>query len=106
MNLLKKYLNSVGVADFSHLSNEEKETYRTWEKSLEGNKLTDDDVAKFLVTEENSVIEKLIGAKLKEKDDVFYKAELSFIRKIKGFLRTPELEKKMTEQNLINLLKN
>jgi hypothetical protein len=105
MDYLKKYLNKLGVKNFSELSEDEKETYRNWEKALEGRNLTDDDVAMFLIRTENELIEKLVNLSGYDDKDAQLKAELNIIRKIKEFLRTPELEKKMMEQNLLNLLK-
>lgn len=105
MDFLKKYLDKIGVKNFSELSSEEKDTYRNWEEALSGRKLTDDDVAVFLVRTENDIIEKLVGLSGYDEKDAQLKAELNIIRKIKDFLKTPELEKKMMETNLANLLK-
>lgn len=101
---LKKYLEKIGVKEFSELTPEEKETYTNWEQSLVGKKLTDDDVARFLVGLEEDIIKELIDTKTPKERDLFLKMQLDLIRKIKGFLRTPELEKKMTEYQLMNLI--
>lgn len=105
MDFLKKYLDKLGVKNFSELTEDEKETYRNWEEALVGRKLTDDDVATFLVRTENEVIDKLVSSSVHDDKDAQLKAELNIIRKIKDFLKTPELERKMMESNLSNLLK-
>lgn len=104
-NVLKKYLNQLGAKSFLDLNNEEKETYKQWEASLEGRKITDDDVSQFLLNEENETIHKLINCKLKEREDIFLKMKLEFVRKLMIFLKLPEHEKKMMEQNINSLLK-
>lgn len=105
MNILKKYLNKLGVKEFSDLSPEEKETYRQWEESLNGRKITDDDVQTFFETQEEEVISKLIASDYKSRDDMFLKAKLDIIRRVKSFLKYPEVEKKILENNINNLLK-
>lgn len=105
MNLLKKYLNRIGVKDYSELNDEEKETYKIWEESLNGRKLTDEDVAMFLDTELENSLEKLVNSRLSDRDDLFLKMKIDFIRKVKIFLKTPEVEKKMLEININNQLK-
>lgn len=105
MSLLKKYLERIGVKEFSELSDDEKETYRGWEEALQGKKLTDSDVATFLIQTEDAIIEELMDTKLSDKRDMFLKMQLDLIRKIKKFLSTPELQKKLTEMSINNLLK-
>jgi len=104
MNILKKYLEKIGVGNFSDLEDDEKTTYREWEMALSGKKLTDDDVAKFLVSLENELVDKLIVS-VEDRNDIYLKVQLDLVRKIKGFLATPELQKKLTEQSLLNLVK-
>lgn len=107
MDLLKKYLGKLGVSDFSQLQEEEKETYKEWEEALSGKALTDEDVAKFLINLQEELIENILKTPQKETDKkLFYEMQLDLVRKIIGFLRTPELQRKLMEQNLINLIKN
>jgi hypothetical protein len=106
INLIKKYLEKLGVKEFSQLNDDEKETYRDWEEALLGKKITDEDVAIFLVATENAIIEELVDNKTSEKRDLFLKMQLDLIRKIKQFLSSPALEKKLTEININNLLKS
>lgn len=106
MSLLNKYLKKIGVKSFADLSEEEKETFRDWEEALSGRKITDDDVADFLVASEDEIIKELIGLKNDERRDIFLKMQLDLIRKIKVFLSTPELEKKLIERNINNLMNN
>jgi hypothetical protein len=104
MNPLEKLLKKIGVKNYLELNEEEKETYKNWEESLRGRKLTDDDVANFLSTEENDTINKLISKTLSDRDDIFLKMKLEMILKIKNFLNMPEFEKKVLEQNINKLI--
>lgn len=106
LDLLSKYLEKIGVKSFTELTPEERETYTNWEASLSGKKLTDEDVARFIVGLEEDIIKELIDTKTGTERDLFLKMQLDLIRKIKTFLRNPELEKKMTEYQLLNLIKN
>jgi len=105
MSILKNYLKKIGVKEFSELTEEEKETYRGWEESLAGRKITDDDVAVFLKQEEDETIEKLIGSKLSERQDTFLKMKLEFTKKLIVFLNVPAMEKEMTEKSINQLIK-
>ena len=105
MSILKNYLKKIGVKDFSELTEEEKETYRGWEESLSGRRITDDDVAVFLKQEEDETINKLIGSKLSDREDIFLKMKLEFVKKLVNFLNVPAMEKEMTEQSINNLIK-
>ncbi len=100
MNKLELFLKKLGVNSYEDLNSEEKETYRQWELSLRGRKLTDDDVANFLATEENMTVTSLISKKLSEREDIFLKMKLDFIRKVRGFLSSPQVEKNMVESNI------
>jgi len=106
MQLLKKYLEKIGVKDFSELNPEEKLNYNSWQESLSGRRLTDRDVATFLISKENEIISELIKTDIADKKDVYLKMQLDLIRQIKIFLAAPELEKKMTEYTLQELMKN
>jgi len=106
MDTLKKYLDKIGVTEFSELSQEEKDTYRDWDNALSGRKISDEDVAEFLTTEEQDVINKLKSMKLEKREDIFLKMKLEFIGKIKTFLMSPELEKQMVKRNIENIIKN
>lgn len=104
--ILKDYLKKIGVTEFSQLSDEEKETYRKWEETLSGRKITDEEVADFFETELEDAISKISDMKLGKSEDIFLKMKIEFLRKVKTFLMGPELEKKMLEQNLHNQLKS
>jgi len=104
MSVLSNYLKKLKIEDYSKLSESEKETYTRWQEVLSGKKLTDEDIEMFLNKEENDTINKLIEKTLSERDDIFLKMKLDFVRKIKGFLASPALEKRVLEQNIKNLL--
>jgi hypothetical protein len=104
MDNLKKYLAKLGVTEFSHLSEEEKETYRKWDEVLSGRKLTDDDVKDFLDRELDDIQVRIVSPNLSVREDLFLKMNLEFIRKVKVFLMSPITEKKVLEQNINNLI--
>jgi hypothetical protein len=106
IDILGKYLKKIGVTERDDLNIEEKKQFDDWAEALSGRRLTDRDVAKFLISKENEIINKLIDVKISEKEDVYLKVQLDLIRQIKIFLAAPELEKKMTEYTLEELLKN
>jgi len=104
MNILKKYLTKIGAKEFVQLSDEEKDTYRRWEETLSGRKLTDEEVKQFLDVEEEETKAKLIKEITATREDTFLKMKLEFVMKIKVFLNSPEMEKKILETNINNLM--
>lgn len=106
MSILNKYLAKCGVKEFSHLTELEKDTFNEWQEILSGRKITDEDVTAFFNEELESTTVKLITKKLSEREDIFLKMKIEFIRNIKSFLDSPKKEKAMMEQNINNLLKN
>ena len=105
MDILKKYLERIGVKEFAQLNEEEKDVYRNWQESLNGRKITDAQVAEFILNLENDIIKELIEKKFDSRRDIFLKMQLDLIRKIKSFLMSPEIEKEMTRRGIENLLK-
>jgi len=97
MSMLDKYLKKIGVRSYTDLNAEERETYKEWEASLAGRKLTDEDVAAFFAAELEDTIEKLPKQRLGSPDDVFLKVKLEFIRNAQRFLDRPRIEKQNTE---------
>jgi hypothetical protein len=104
MNVLEKYLSKIGVKHFYELNTEEKATYRNWEASLNGRKITDEEIVSFFQTEAEDTINKLVSKKYNEEDDRFLKVKLDFLRKVQNFLKMPEYEKKIVEQGINKLL--
>jgi hypothetical protein len=106
IDLLQKYLKKLGVEEFSRLSEEEKETYRKWEETLQGRKITDEEVEAFFDTEIEETTKKLINEQYSSREDIFMKMKLEFLGKMKSFLNGPRVEKKMLEQNISRNLNN
>lgn len=99
-NLIDKYLKKIGVVNYDALSSEEKDTLREWETSLQGRKLTDQDVRNFLDTELDTATMRLTDVDLKPEDAVFRKVEVRFIKKIISFLNMPAMEKALLEKQI------
>lgn len=98
--ILEKYLNKIGVKSYAELTSDEKETYKTWEESISGRKITDEEVKYFLSQELETAINRLTEINLSQEDIIFRKMEVKFIRKIVNFLDGPRREKEIIEKQL------
>jgi hypothetical protein len=104
MDLLKKYLNKLGLQSYEELTSDEKETYKLWEESISGRKLTDEDVSIFLQTELSQAIQRLTEVNLSKEDEIYRKCEVRMIQKIQKFLESPKIEKAMIEKQISSML--
>ena len=100
MNALQTFLKKIGVSSYDELTSEEKETYREWETTLSGRKLTDEDVATFLDQELQVAIGRLTEVDLPKETEIFRKMEVKMIRKIQIFLNSPKVEQQLLENQL------
>lgn len=100
--ILDQLLRKLGVTSVTDLNDEERETYKQWEQALQGRKITDEEVAVFLQTELEKSLQKLISQPLREREDIFLKMEVNFIRKLQMFLDAPKVEKALLEQQIKN----
>lgn len=100
IDLLGKFLEKIGAKSYLDLNDEERETYKMWEAALAGRRLTDQDVAVFLQQEKESALAKLTTQKLSEREDIFLKMELNFIKKLQMFLNTPKVEQAFVEAQI------
>lgn len=85
---------------YSDLNDEERQTFNLWRKSLEGRKITDDEVLAFMDAEYKRAVDKITEPEVSEKVDMFYRMEIKFITQLKEFLATPDKEKQMVEQHI------
>lgn len=99
MSILNKMLGKLGVG-YEQLTDEERQTFNLWSDALTGRKLTDEDVARFLDSEQYDTVKKLSSATFNERTDTFLKMKIDFIIKVKEFLATPEREKQMVERQI------
>lgn len=104
MSILNKFLTKLGVKSYTDLNDEERETFKEWEISLSGRKLTDEDVKNFLENELQIAISKLIEVNLSLEDEIFRRCEVKMIQKIINFLNSPRIEKEMVEKQLSSRL--
>ncbi|MCK4500487.1 hypothetical protein KAU11_08310 [Candidatus Babeliales bacterium] len=100
MKQLSQFLKNIGVGSFEELTEEEKTTYKEWESSLNGRQITDAEVRQFLDIKLEEATAKLITEKLGEREDIFLKMKIDFIRNLNIFLDAPKHEKEQVE-NLI-----
>jgi len=98
MNILSQFLKKIGVSSLDQLTLEERQTYLNWESSLNGRQITSKEVRQFLDVELEDTVTKLITKSLGEREDIFLKMKVDFIRHLISFLDTPEMEKKHIEQ--------
>lgn len=104
--MLDQFLRKIGVKKYDDLNAEEKETYREWEASLAGRRVTEDDYRKFLESELSGAISRLTDVDLKREASAFRKAEVRIIQKILSFMDMPKVEKQMLENQLESRIKN
>ena len=104
MSILTQYLKSLGVTSVDQLTTEERDTYQQWESALNGRQITSKEVRQFLDIELEDATTKLITKSLGEREDIFLKMKVDFIRRLTGFLDAPEMEKKHVENLITNQL--
>jgi integrase len=100
--MLLPFLRKLGVNNYDELTEEEKRTYREYEKVLQGRELTSKEVRQFLDAQIEDSIQKLTNTRLSERDDTFLKMQLQFLRRLTVFLDAPKREKEQLEALLDN----
>lgn len=103
--MLEKFLKKIGVSSYLDLNEEEKKTYKEWEESLRGRKLTDKDVSEFLQSELDLAVSRVTEVDLKKEDEIFRKVEIRLIKKIQNFLNSPLVEKTFAEKSIEQMMK-
>lgn len=98
--ILQKYLSKLGVKTHLDLNDEERATYHAWSNALSGRQLTSVDVKNFLDGELDDAVGKLTMSRLSDRDDTFLKMKVDFIRKVKVFLASPEVEKRVIQNQI------
>ena len=98
--IVRKFLEKKGVKDYFDLSAEEREVLRGWETTLSGKKLTDDDTKVFWSQTIEKIMDELENPENSPQKDIFLKAQLGLVRKLKRFLDSPEVEQRMLAQQL------
>lgn len=104
--MLEKLLKKLNLNSYEELNQEEKETFKNWEISLSGRKLTDEDVSIFLQKELEIAVSRVTEVDLKKEDEIFRKVEIRLIKKIQNFLNSPKVEKAFAEQSINQLIKS
>lgn len=102
MSILSNYLRTLGVKSYDELTQEEKKTYAEWESTLNGRQVTSSEVRQFLDLELEEATVKLVTQKLGEREDIFLKMKVEFIRKLTAVLDAPKREKDQVEQLIKN----
>ena len=103
--MLEKFLKNIGVNSYLDLNAEEKETYKQWELSLSGRKLTEKEVDAWLKSELDLAVTRLTDTDLTKEAEIFRKVEVRFIKKIINFLDSPKVEKQFAEKAIEQLVK-
>ncbi len=103
--IVRRFLEKKGVKDYFDLTAEEREVLRGWETTLSGKKLTDDDVKVFWEKTLEDVLTDLENPENSTSKDIFLKAQLGLIRKMRRFLDSPEVEKRLLSQQLESQVK-
>lgn len=102
---MDKWLKKLGVKSYEDLNAEEKETYKEWEISLSGRKLTDKEVMTWLQLELDSAVSRLTDIDLKPQDEIFRKVEVRFIKKIINYVNSPVVAKEYAQKAIEQLIK-
>jgi hypothetical protein len=102
--MLEKYLKKLNVK-YEELNSEEKATFKEWEESLSGRRLTDKEVMSWLESELNLAVSRLTDVDLKKEDEIFRKVEVRFIKKIISFLNSPIVAKEFAQKAIEQLIK-
>lgn len=100
MSVLQKFLKKIGVQSYEELNDEEKSTFKTWEESLQGRQITQDEYRQFLENELTLAVDRLTEVNLSKEDEVFRKVEVRLIKKVLNFMDMPLLEKKIVEKQI------
>jgi hypothetical protein len=98
--ILDKFLKKIGVKSYEELNEEEKNTYKDWEASLQGRQITEEDYRRFLESELDTAVSRLTEVNLSKEDEVFRKVEVRLIKKIINFLDMPKVEKAILEKQI------
>lgn len=98
--MLDKLLKKLGAKTYLDLNEEERVTYKSWEESLSGRRLTDEDVTNFLANEVEKTIIRLTSQKLHEREDIFLKMKLEFTRNLQNFLNSPIIEREAAKKQI------
>jgi len=101
MNILSEILRKKNK-NFEELSVEERAIFNRWESVLAGGKIDIEKLKEFLKTENERLIESLLGHDLlgNDKLDIFIKAQLRYGRLILGMIESPETSAKFLENHL------
>lgn len=104
-NLLKKYLEKLGLADYSELSPQERATYEEWERIL-SHEVRIDDVAKFLESHVGRLNKELREAVTngEDRDALKITARIENYETIIMFIKEPLERRKSLEQQLLSNL--
>jgi len=99
---MEDLLKKLGVESYLELNSEEKETYKLWEETLNGRKITDEEIKDFFEQELHSAITRLTETDLTKEQEIFRKMEVRFIKRLQMFINAPIMEKKILEENFLN----
>lgn len=105
--LLSRYLEKLGVADFTQLDAEERETYDQWREVLE-KEATLEDVTKF-IEHELSNLNKELQEAVRDGDDrkaILTAARLQNYNDLKHVITAPERNREQLAGYINNLLKH
>ncbi len=98
---MEDLLKKAGVNSYLELNPEEKETYKLWEETINGRKITDEEIKSFFEQELSSAITRLTETDLTKEQELFRKMEVRFIKRLQMFVNAPIMEKKILEENFL-----
>ena len=102
--MLDKWLKKLGVK-YEDLNEEEKNTYKEYEQSLSGKKLTDKEIQEWLKLELDLAVSRLTEVDLSKEAEIFRKMEARFIKKIINYINSPVVAKEYAQKAIEQLIK-
>lgn len=103
--MLKKWLKKLNIKSYEDLNEEEKQTYKEYEQSLSGRKLTDKEVQDWLQLELDLAVSRITDLDLSKEAEIFRKVEVRFIKKIINYVNSPIVAKEYAQKAIEQLIK-
>lgn len=96
-------LTKLRIKTILDLTEEERKTYQEWEKVLNKQEVTMQELKEFIEGQMAIATEKFLSYKNTEKKDLFLKAQLRNYKSILAFIQSPAINKEFLENHIKQL---
>lgn len=103
--MLDKILEKIGIKSYEDLNEEEKKTYREWEKILSKGEITIEELKKFIINQITVLELQILNPDNSKEKDVFLKSQLRILRVLLGFIESPKKSREWLEGYLKSIFK-